>query len=97
MTLEDFAEIAKPHPEKRAPILVKCRACEHVWPILWVPCRMELIGKVTPKICPWCGSAKKADHVMASRQAGDLDRYMAQVSRELIRAVHDAVEPAPAT
>ena len=70
----------------RAPMLASCRSCKHVWPFLWIPCDARLISKAVPKICPWCGGAKKEDILMASSAMGDLARYVVWLETEVDRA-----------
>lgn len=77
----------------RQPLLVACRRCEHVWPILWMRCDASLINKATPKCCPWCGNTKSKEICIASRGPGDLDRYAVWLAAELQRAREDAATP----
>jgi hypothetical protein len=75
---------------RRNPILAACQQCKHVWPILWTPCDSGMLGKVTSLFCPMCGEANPGSIHLASREAGDLDRYAAWLEAELIRALEDA-------
>lgn len=78
----------------RMPLLVTCRACRHVWPVIWAPCPMEAFGRLAiPAGCPSCHMSDPRQIVMASRAAGDLDRYVAQLTVELERARRDALPP----
>jgi hypothetical protein len=81
-----------PHAERTA-LMVKCQCCGHVWPALWFPCDALLIGKATPKVCLWCGVAGKKNLFLASREAGDLDRYVEWLEVELARARAEAAIP----
>jgi hypothetical protein len=77
----------------RSPMLVTCKCCQHVWPVLWTPCDIGLMAKVKATFCPMCGTSKRGDLVMARRDAGDLDRYADWLATELKRARASAASP----
>ena len=87
-----IAALADASPAPRQPMLATCRACTHVWPVLWLPCSMDLIAQAgsAAKFCPMCGNAEKGNVQVASRAAGDLYRYAAWARAEAERATKDA-------
>jgi transcription elongation factor Elf1 len=80
----------------RSPMLIACRQCNHVWPVVWMPCSATLLGKVSSaaRYCPWCGNTKKSDIRMAN--VSDIDRYAAWLETELMRARAEAMSYARA-
>ena len=81
-------------PAERAPMLARCKACEHIWPHVWLPCPVEHLQKAMPKGCPSCGASSK--QFALSYNAVDLARYADWVEQEAIRARAVAVEAAKA-
>ncbi|MEI8397499.1 MAG: hypothetical protein WCF85_22510, partial [Rhodospirillaceae bacterium] len=93
---------ARPAPaSSRKPVLVACRSCGHVWPVFFQPLDPSLLGDISPKVCPMCAAPARQERsgrlgivksgiVLATREFGDLDRYVTWLERELARARQDA-------
>jgi hypothetical protein len=80
----------------RTPLLITCRACDHVWPMVWLPANdMAVVAATNPTICPSCGTTDGELLVFATRDDGDLDRYVVQLETELMRAKADLVAYPP--
>jgi hypothetical protein len=77
----------------RTPMLAVCRECCHVWPAIWMPCPITRLAEAAQtRGCPWCGCTTPDKIVMATKGAGDLDRYAAWLETELTRARKDVAD-----
>lgn len=49
-------------------VWAKCRGCEHVWPVAYLPMEMEAAARqILAASCPQCGRDAAASAVMASK------------------------------
>jgi hypothetical protein len=81
---------------ERKAFWAKCPACDHVWPIAYLPMPMELCAKMTRRpACPQCGHATKIG--IARQDDGmlldDADRYLAALSARRLLTFTGAATP----
>lgn len=67
---------------ERAPLLVFCEDCQHIWPAIWLPAPISAMGTLRRMPCPNC--AAPAKRVSVARQ-DDIPRYRQQLLAELRR------------
>lgn len=70
----------------RTALILSCGACHHVWPALWLPCKVDALSAVTKKgVCPACRRPAKIAS-LADEKRGDFTRWREQLLLNLAMA-----------
>lgn len=74
---------------EKAPLLLACSSCGHIWAGYWLPMRAEVVGRMAIR-CPYCDATRK--QIFIARK-DEIPRYRDQLRAELRRLDRDAAAP----